>query len=261
MLIDSHCHLDRLDLEPYGNDFHNYMRTAREAGLGGMLCVSISWEAWPAMAELVKPYPEVLLSVGVHPNETEGHDPDIDELVARAGEDPRVVAIGETGLDYFRTEAGLDWQHERFHRHIEASRKTGKPLIIHTRNAREDTLKTLEERACREAGGVMHCFAEDWEAAKRALDMGYYISFSGIVTFKSAREIMEVAQKMPLERMLIETDSPYLAPVPNRGKPNYPHYVQHVAAHIADLRGLSVEAIEQQTAENFRRLFRLESAF
>jgi TatD DNase family protein len=258
MLIDSHCHLDRLDLSPYQNKFSNFMQAATEQHIEQMLCISIDLETYPAMVELVKPYANISLSVGVHPNVDEGQDPSAKELIKLA-ENPRVIAIGETGLDYFRSEGDLTWQHERFARHIEAAKQTQKPLIIHTREAAQDTLRILKEQGAEEVGGVIHCFTEDWKFAQEAMDLNFYISFSGIVTFKNARSIQDVAKKVPSNRYLIETDSPYLAPVPFRGKPNYPMYVRHVAQYVADLRGLSVIDVEKQTNENFRRLFAINS--
>jgi len=255
MLIDSHCHLDKLDLSPYDNNFANFMQAATEQNIEQMLCISIDLEAYPAMCELVEPYANISLSVGVHPNVDEGQDPSADELIALA-DNPRVIAIGETGLDYFRSEGDLAWQHERFVNHIEAAKKTQKPLIIHTREAKEDTIRILQEQNAEEVGGVIHCFTEDWEFAQKAMDLNFYISFSGIVTFKNAHSVHDVAKKVPSDRYLIETDSPYLAPVPHRGKPNYPMYVQQVAQHVADLRGVSVEEVEQQANENFKRLFK-----
>jgi len=255
MLIDSHCHLDKLDLSPYDNNFANFMQAATEQNIEQMLCISIDLEAYPAMCELVEPYANISLSVGVHPNVDEGQDPSADELIALA-DNPRVIAIGETGLDYFRSEGDLAWQHERFVNHIEAAKKTQKPLIIHTREAKEDTIRILQEQGAEEVGGVIHCFTEDWEFAQKAMDLNFYISFSGIVTFKNAHSVHDVAKKVPSDRYLIETDSPYLAPVPHRGKPNYPMYVQQVAQHVADLRGVSVEVVEKQANENFKRLFK-----
>lgn len=256
LLADSHCHLDRIDLAPWGGEFDRFMADARAGGLGLMVCVGIDLDSYPAMRVLVDPYPEVMVSVGVHPNEEPDCTPSVERLV-ELGQDARVVAIGETGLDYFRTEPGAAWQHERFRIHIEAARALRKPLIIHTREAREDTLRVLEENDARDAGGVMHCFVEDWATAKRALDIGFYISFSGVLTYKSAEELREVAKKVPEDRLLIETDSPYLAPVPHRGKPNVPQYVRHVAETLAGLRGWSLEETAQRTYENARRLFGL----
>jgi len=257
MLIDSHCHLDRLDLKPYEGDFSRLMQTAKEEGIGHFLCVSIDMEAYPAMKALVADYPQVSISVGVHPNERERREPTLEELVELSA-DPQNVAIGETGLDYFRSDGDLDWQRERFRRHIAAAKQCGKPLIIHTRDAREDTIRIMREEGAEQAGGVMHCFTESWEMAEQALDLGFYISFSGILTFKNAEELREVARRVPLERMLIETDSPYLAPVPHRGRSNEPRYVRHVAEKIGELRGLSVEEVARITGENFRTLFRLQ---
>ncbi|HHH39059.1 MAG TPA: TatD family deoxyribonuclease [Sedimenticola sp.] len=255
MLIDSHCHLDRLDLEPYDNDFPRLMAATAAAGVGHLLCVSIDLESYPDMLERVAPYSQVSTSVGVHPNDRERREPEPEELVALA-EQGRNVAIGETGLDYFRSEGDLAWQRERFRNHIAAARACGKPLIIHTRAAREDTLDIMRAEGAREAGGVMHCFTEDWEMARQALDMGFYISFSGIVTFNSAGDLREVARKVPEERILIETDAPYLAPVPHRGKPNQPAYLVQVAERIAALRGWEIERLAAVTSDNFFRLFR-----
>jgi len=254
-LIDSHCHLDRLELSKYDGDLSRALAKAKENKVGHMLCVSIDLEAYPAMLEKVRPFPEVSVSVGVHPNEQEGEEPTVEGLVELA-QDDKVVAIGETGLDYFRSEGDLDWQRDRFRVHIEASKQTGKPLIIHTREAKDDTLSIMKNEKADEAGGVMHCFAEDWETAKKSLDLGFYISFSGIVTFKNAKELQEVAKKVPLDRMLVETDSPYLAPVPNRGKPNEPAYVLYVAEKIAELRGLTLDEIAGVTTENYKQLFK-----
>lgn len=258
LLADSHCHLDRVDLAPWGGDFDAFMKDARAGGMGLMVCVGIDLESYPAMRDLVAPYPEVVVSVGVHPNEEPALTPSLETLL-ELGADPRVVAIGETGLDYFRTEPGAAWQHERFRTHIEAARRLNKPLIIHTREAKDDTMRVLEESNARDAGGVMHCFVEDWATAKRALDIGFYISFSGVLTYKSAAELREVAKKVPEDRILIETDSPYLAPVPHRGKPNVPMYVRHVAEQLAELRGWSLEETAARTLDNARRLFGLES--
>jgi TatD DNase family protein len=255
MLVDSHCHLDRLESVPEGGALEPYMQAAAAQDVGHMLCVSIDMENWPGMMSLIEDYQNVSASVGVHPNENDGHEPDADELVRLAAH-PKIIAIGETGLDYFRSEGDLAWQRERFRVHIEAAKRTGKPLIIHSREARDDTIKVMRETGAEAAGGVMHCFTEDWDMARAAMDLNFYISFSGIVTFKSARTLQDVAQRMPLERMLIETDSPYLAPVPHRGKPNQPAYVRHVAEFIAALRGVDYAKISTATTENFFRLFR-----
>ncbi|MCB1726559.1 MAG: TatD family hydrolase [Gammaproteobacteria bacterium] len=254
MLVDSHCHLDRVDLTPYHGDFAGLIEASRNAGVAHMLCVSIDLESYPAMLALVEDYPEVSVSVGVHPNDFDRREPGIDELVALARH-PKNVAIGETGLDYFHGKGDLEWQRERFRTHIRAARQADKPLIIHTRDAREDTIAIMREETARDVGGVMHCFTETWEMAKAALDLGFYISFSGIVTFKNAAALRDVAAQVPDERILIETDSPYLAPVPFRGKPNEPRYVGKVAETVAAVRGVSAEAIAQQSRANFFRLF------
>ncbi len=254
MLVDSHCHLDRVDLEAYDNDFKRLVQTTLENGVQHMLCVSIDLESWPDMVSLVEPYPEISLSVGVHPNDKDRHEPTVDELV-RLAQTSRVVAIGETGLDYFRSEGDLTWQQTRFRNHIQASRACGKPLIIHTRAAKADTLRIMQEEGANQAGGVMHCFTEDLEMAEQALEMGFYISFSGIITFRNAADLRDVASKVPLERLLVETDSPYLAPVPHRGKSNQPLYVARVAECIAELRGISLDSLARQTTENFYRCF------
>jgi len=256
MLVDSHCHLDRLDLGPFDNDFDKLIRQTLEAGVSHMLCVSIDLESYPGMLQLIQDYPQISVSVGVHPNDRDRREPEPEELVALAS-DPRNLAIGETGLDYYRSEGDLDWQRDRFRRHIAAARRCGKPLIIHTRAAREDTIAIMREEQARDAGGVMHCFTEDWGMAEKALDLDFHISFSGIITFKSAGELRDVVKRVPLDRMLIETDAPYLAPVPHRGKSNIPQYVTHVADCVAELRGLDCEDVARITSENFQRLFKL----
>ena len=206
------------------------------------------------MMELLEGHSGITASVGVHPNEQDCHEPTVAEL-AMLAEHPQVVAIGETGLDYFRSEGDLEWQHKRFRTHIRAAKQTGKPLIIHTREAREDTLRILREEGADEVGGVLHCFTEDWETARQALDLNFYISFSGIVTFKNATQIQDTARKVPEDRYLVETDSPYLAPIPHRGKPNYPHHVRHVAQFVADLRGIPLASVAEQTTRNYWALF------
>ena len=255
MLIDSHCHLDRVDLKPYGDDFAALMAATRNAGVSHLLCVSIDLESYPDMLALVEGFPEVSISVGVHPNDHDRREPTVAELVELARH-PKNVAIGETGLDYFRTEGDLEWQRERFRTHIRAAREAGKPLIIHARDAREDTITILREERADEVGGVMHCFTETWEMAQAALEMNFFISFSGIVTFRNAEDLRAVAARVPEERLLIETDSPYLAPMPYRGKPNEPKYVVRIAETIAGLRGVSAERLAQRSSDNFFRLFR-----
>jgi TatD DNase family protein len=256
MLIDSHCHLDRIDLAPYQNDFANFMAAAKDCQIEHLLTISIDLEAYDEMVALVANYPSISLTAGVHPNVQDGKDPTVDELID-LGQPDKVIGIGETGLDYFRSEGDFNWQQERFRNHISAAKVLKKPLIIHTRDAKHDTLRILQEEHAAEVGGIIHCFTEDWEFAQAALDLNFYISFSGIVTFNNAKEIKNVAKKVPADRFLIETDSPYLAPVPHRGKPNYPTYVRHVAEHIAQLRGTSFEQIASQSTANFRRLFKL----
>ena len=254
MFIDSHCHLDRIDLKPYQNDFSVFMQEVKNHKIEHLLCIAIDLEAYPAMFELVKNYPNISLSVGVHPNEHEGRKPTFDELLKLARHE-KVIAIGETGLDYFRSEGDLSWQHEHFKTHIQVAKAVRKPLIIHTRKAAEETLKVLAEEGADEIGGVIHCFSEDWDFAQKAMALNFYISFSGIVTFKNAHAIQDAAQKIPADHFLIETDSPYLAPSPFRGKPNYPLYVNYVAKKLAELRGVSLEEIAAQSTANFYALF------
>jgi TatD DNase family protein len=218
------------------------------------LVVSVNMPEWPSLMSLVEPQANLWASVGVHPDYEDTPDPSEQEL-ARLSEHPKVVAIGETGLDYYRLSEPLDWQRERFRRHIRAARDTGLPLIVHTRASAEDTVRMLREEKAAEAGGVMHCFTESWEVAQAALDQNFYISLSGIVTFKNAQLVHEVAAKVPLDRLLIETDSPYLAPVPYRGKLNDPSKVIHVAEKIADLRGIPVADVARASTDNFFRLF------
>ncbi len=254
-IIDSHCHLDRLNLSTHGESLDAALDAARQNGVSHFLCVSIDLENYPAMLDLVKDYPDVSVSVGVHPNERDCEEPTAEQLLELA-KHKKVIAIGETGLDYFRVKkADTDWQRDRFRTHIQAAKSCGKPLIIHNREAGEDTLRILREEGADAVGGVMHCFVEDWETAQKSIDMNFYISFSGIVTFKNATELKEVAKQVSLDRMLIETDSPYLAPMPYRGKPNEPAYVRYVAEHIAELRGISVEEVAEATTRNFFTLF------
>ncbi len=253
-LVDSHCHLDRLDLEPFNNSFDKLVQDSVESGVEHMLCVCIDTENYPSMRSLVENYPTISISVGVHPNDKERYEPNPQELVTLANH-PKNLAIGETGLDYFRSEGDLEWQRDRFRRHIQAAKLCNKPLIIHTREAREDTIRIMLEEGAGECGGVMHCFTEDWDMASKALDMGFYLSFSGIITFNSAHDLREVVKKVPEDRLLIETDAPYLSPVPKRGKPNYPSYVRYVAECMAETRGVSLEKIASVTKDNFKQLF------
>ena len=256
MLIDSHCHLDRIDLKPYEDDFSCFMTAAKANQLEHLLCIAIDLESYPAMLDLVLNFPEISLTVGVHPNVKECKDPSVDELVA-LGKLNKIIGIGETGLDYFRSEGDLSWQHQRFRNHIRAAKILKKPLIIHTREAKVDTLKILKDEGAEEIGGIIHCFTEDWEFAQKALDLNFYISFSGIITFNNATTIRDVVKKIPSDKFLIETDSPYLAPVPFRGRPNYPLYVRYVAEQIAELRGITVNKVADITTNNFYNLFQL----
>ena len=253
MFIDSHCHLDFPELLA---DQDAILKLMRENNVTHALTISTTLKSFPAVRAVAEANANMWCSAGVHPDEqVDDHEPTVEELLAMAAH-PKVVAIGETGLDYFRLQEPLDWQRERFRIHIRAAKDCQKPLVIHTRNAHEDTLRLMREEGAAEAGGVMHCFTETQAVADAAMAMNFYISFSGIVTFKSAKDLKEVAKHVPLNRMLIETDSPYLAPMPYRGKMNQPGYVKHVAEHIAELRGISVEEVAAATTENFFRLFK-----
>ncbi|MGP0174089.1 TatD family hydrolase [Pseudomonas sp. NCHU5208] len=256
MLIDSHCHLDRLDLAAHGGSLDAALDAARAAGVGHFLCIGVSADNAATVKNLAERYADVDCSVGVHPLDLEpGAEPALDWLLGELAH-PKVVAIGETGLDYHYEPESAALQQASFRLHLEAARITGKPVIVHTREARADTLALLREAALPQAG-VLHCFTEDWEMAKAALDIGFYISLSGIVTFRNAEALREVARQVPADRLLVETDSPYLAPVPHRGKPNLPQYVREVAEYLAVLRGVSYETLAEQTGNNFKRLFPL----
>lgn len=255
MLVDSHCHLDRLDLTAHDGSLDAALDAARARGVGHFLCIGVSAENAAAVKAVTERYADVDCSVGVHPLDLKGATPALDWLVAELAH-PHVVAIGETGLDYHYEPEAAELQQEAFRLHLEAARITGKPVIVHTRAARADTLRLLREAALPQAG-VLHCFTEDWEMARAALDLGFYISLSGIVTFRNAEALREVARQVPADRLLVETDSPYLAPVPHRGKPNLPEYVREVAEFLASVRGISFEQLAAQTTANFRRLFPL----
>ena len=256
MLIDSHCHLDRLDLAAHGGSLDAALDAARAAGVGHFLCIGVSADNAATVKGLAERYADVDCSVGVHPLDLEpGAAPALDWLLGELAH-PKVVAIGETGLDYHYEPESAGLQQASFRLHLEAARITGKPVIVHTREARADTLALLREAALPQAG-VLHCFTEDWEMAKAALDIGFYISLSGIVTFRNAEALREVARQVPADRLLVETDSPYLAPVPHRGQPNLPQYVREVAEYLAVLRGVSYETLAEQTSSNFKRLFPL----
>ena len=255
MLIDSHCHLDCLNLARHDGSLPAALDAARARGVGHFLCISIELEKFDDIRAIAEAHDDVSLSVGVHPcHVATSRNPSLDELLALAAH-PKVVGIGETGLDYFHDASTKALQQAAFSTHIEASKRTGKPLIIHTRSSREDVLAQMRAEGATQA--VMHCFTEDWDTAKAALDLGYYISISGIVTFPKALELKDVARRIPLDRLLIETDAPYLAPVPNRGKPNEPAFLADTARHIAELRGLDYETLAAATTANAARLFGL----
>lgn len=255
MFIDSHCHLDRLDLTDFDNNLDNVIAQANEAGVEQMLCVSVTLKDFPAMAKITAPYEQVKISCGVHPlNQEDAVDEE--ELLALS-DNPRVVAVGETGLDYFYAPETQEVQRDAFRKHIRVAKKLNKPIIIHTRDAQEDTLAIMREEGAEQVGGVLHCFTESWEMAEQAIAMGFYISFSGIVTFKNAKALRHVAFQVPDDKFLIETDSPYLAPVPHRGKQNQPAYVGEVAKLLAEVRGQSLERVAQLSRQNYLDLFKL----
>jgi TatD DNase family protein len=250
-IVDSHCHIN---FDGLRERLPEVLNNAKQSNVDWMLCVAVDWEQFPEILALAEKHDNIFASVGVHPNHVDGFEPSTEDLI-KAGANDKVVAIGETGLDYFRSTGDLDWQHERFARHIDAAVALNKPLIIHTRESADDTMADLRNNNAEKAGGVLHCFAEDWRIAQQALDIGFYISFSGIVTFKNAPLIQEVAKKAPLDKILVETDSPYLAPVPHRGKTNEPAYTRHTAEFVAQLRGISLEELAEATTDNFFRLF------
>lgn len=256
MLVDSHCHLDRLDLAAHGGSLDAALEAARARGVGHFLCIGVSADNAAQVKALAERYEDVDCSVGIHPLDlAPGAAPALDWLLGELNHS-NAVAIGETGLDYHYEPEAAQLQQESFRLHLDAARITGKPVVIHTRAARQDTLQLLREAALPQAG-VLHCFTEDWDMARAALDLGYYISLSGIVTFRNADALRDVARQVPADRLLVETDSPYLAPIPHRGKPNLPEYVRDVAEFIALVRGERYEQLAQQTTENFRRLFPL----
>lgn len=250
MFIDSHCHLSFPEL---AGDIDGVLARMHAAGVDGALCVCVTLEEFPAVAALARAHPNLWASVGVHPDTRDGREPDVATLV-RLARQPKIVAIGETGLDYYRGERDAARQRDWFRVHVRAARRLGKPLVVHTRAAAQDTLRILREEEAGEAGGIMHCFTETWDTARAALDLGLHVSISGIVTFKNAAQVREVARMVPLDRLLIETDAPYLAPVPFRGRTNEPAYVAQVGRFVAELRGIAVEDLAGATSENFRRL-------
>ena len=250
-LVDSHCHIPLIEGE---DSIDKILSTAKENDVTHMLCVSVELESYPEILELAKNHECISASVGVHLNTQTAQEPSVDSLYELAL-DSEVVAIGETGLDYFRSEGELEWQRERFRNHIRAAKKIDKPLIIHCREAKDDVIRILKEEGADEVGGVMHCFVEDWKTAQKAMDINFRISFSGIVTFKNALPLKEVAKQVPLDMLLVETDSPYLAPVPYRGKTNQPAFVKHVAEHIAELRNCTYAEVAEASTNNFYELF------
>lgn len=254
-IIDSHCHINFPELK---HDMAGLLNRMEQAGVTRALCVSVSLEAFPEVLGLAESYPNIYASVGVHPDHIEGEEPDVERLISLSAH-PKIVAIGETGLDYYRLEGDLEWQRDRFRNHIRAAKQTGKPLIIHTREAGADTIRIMREEDAASVGGVMHCFTETWEVARAAMEMNFLISFSGILTFKNARALREVADKVPLESAMVETDSPYLAPVPHRGKTNEPAYVRYVAEELARIKSVPLETVAETTSANFRRLFQIEN--
>lgn len=259
MLVDSHCHLDRIDLAPYDGDLGAALTAAHERGVTRMLCISVERENVDTVCAIARSYPGVYASVGVHPLDLKDELESVESLVA-LGKCSEVIAIGETGLDYHYSRDSLKAQHESFRVHLQAAAQLRKPVIVHSREAREDTLTLIREAGDLDIGGVLHCFTESWEMARAALDLNYYISFSGIITFKNAAELRDVVKQVPLDRILVETDSPYLAPIPYRGKSNEPKYTREVAQCVAELKGLSLEEIADITTANFDRLFRLNIA-
>jgi TatD DNase family protein len=256
MYFDSHCHLDRIDLAGFNNSFSDLLNDIRAEQVTRMVCISVNLESFDSMYELIAPHDHIYCSAGVHPDYKDVTEPTVDGLCTLVEKD-KVVAIGETGLDYIGTERNMEWQRQRFITHIAAARESKLPLIIHTRNARQDTLDLLRQHKANEVGGVLHCFTEDWAMAEQAIDLGFYISISGIVTFKQAIAVQEMARQIPAEKLLIETDSPWLSPVPYRGKVNHPGRVRHVAEKLAELRDTSLETLAKSTFENANRLFNL----
>ena len=256
MYFDSHCHLDRIDLDDFDNNFNQLLKTIERNDVTRMLCIGVNLESFDTMHQCISDYEHIFCTAGVHPDYEEVREPSVEELCKLAEHD-KVVAIGETGLDYFHQSGDLDWQRNRFVIHIEAARECGLPLVIHTRDAREDTLSLLRQHRAQEVGGVLHCFTEDWDMARAAIELGFYISISGIVTFHQAQNVRDMAQQIPLERLLIETDAPWLSPAPHRGKTNHPGRVKLVAEKLAEIRGESLETIATTTFQNANALFGL----
>ncbi|SFV60602.1 Putative deoxyribonuclease YcfH [hydrothermal vent metagenome] len=252
-IIDSHCHLDKIDLSYFGGSMKSMLSMANELGVSQFLCVNIDLNNFSNVLKLAENYQQIFASVGIHPTHLMDKEPTIDELITLA-DHKKIIAIGETGLDYFHIKKEeANWQRERFRTHIEVAKQTKKPLIIHTRDAKKDTMDIIEQEKAEQ--GIMHCFVEDWATAKRALDCGFYISFSGILTFKNAIDIQEVAKKIPADRLLVETDSPYLTPMPYRGKENMPGYTRYVVEKLAQLRNTTTQEMANISTQNFNRLF------
>jgi TatD DNase family protein len=257
MYFDSHCHLDRIALDEYGGDFDRLMAEITAADVTRMICIGVTLESFDDMYRRIEPLDRVYCTAGVHPDYEQVDEPSVDRLCQLAEYD-KVVAIGETGLDYFHQSGDLEWQRQRFVTHIEAARECGLPLVIHTRDARDDTLELLHRHRAQEVGGVLHCFTESWEMARAAIELDFYISISGIVTFHQAQNVRDMARQIPLDRLLIETDSPWLSPAPHRGKTNHPGRVALVAAKLAEIRGESLETIAAATFSNACRLFSID---
>lgn len=260
MLVDSHCHLDRLDLFGDPVDLAAALATARQRGVSAFLAIGVDLTSSANLIKLASEHPDILVTAGAHPLQDKLLSvPEIAELLA-IGANAKVVALGETGLDYYYSQETAEWQKASFINHLEAAKILRKPVVVHTRNARDDTLELIRQHGCPERGGVLHCFTESWEMARAAIELNYYISFSGIITFANAAALREVVRQVPLDRILVETDSPWLAPAPYRGKPNVPAYVVEVAAKVAELKGVSLEELAAITTANFCRLFRVELA-
>ena len=258
MFVDSHCHLDFPEYQGQLDDLLVRMKSAR---VTHALCISVDMPNFPNVLAIAKSHENLFASVGTHPDYKDTPEPSVEQLV-QLGQDTKVIAVGETGLDYYRIGdepiESMEWQRDRFRTHIQAAKQLNKPLIIHTRSASSDTIRIMKEEGADEIGGVMHCFTESWDVAQAAMDLNFYISFSGIVTFKNAKELQETCKKIPLDRLLIETDSPFLAPVPHRGKTNEPAWVSHVGEFVATLRGESISDLAQATTQNFSRLFKVK---
>ena len=251
MLVDSHCHVDLPEL---AGNLNQILDSMQQADVGCAVCIGVTLEDFPRILSIAETCPQIFATLGVHPENTGVAEPSVEELVKLAAH-PRVVGIGETGLDYYWHKDAPEWQRERFRTHIRAARMATKPLVVHNREATADTLRVLREEGAGDVGGILHCFTESWDVAQVALDLGFYISISGIVTFKNAQQVKDVARRVPLDRLLVETDAPYLAPVPFRGKINQPSYVRKVAEEIAALREVPYETIATATTDNFFRLF------